>query len=84
MPAVLLLAFVTAERLAELLLARRNTAALMAKGAFEVGSRHYPVIVLLHALWLSGLWLNEKCSPAIPLERSMKAQVSPTKRTRER
>jgi hypothetical protein len=35
-PAVLLLALVTAERLAELWLARRNTAALLAKGAFEV------------------------------------------------
>ena len=54
---VLLLAFVTAERLAELSLARHNTAALMAKGAFEVAPGHYPLIVLLHALWLSGLWL---------------------------
>jgi len=56
-PAVVLLAFVTAERLAELRLARRNTAALLAKGAFEVAPGHYPLIVLLHALWLSGLWL---------------------------
>jgi methyltransferase len=55
--AVLLLAFVTAERLAELWLARRNTAALLARGAFEVAPGHYPLIVLLHALWLLGLWL---------------------------
>ncbi len=57
MPAVVLLSLVTAQRLAELWLARRNTAALIARGAFEVAPRHYPLIVLLHALWLSGLWI---------------------------
>lgn len=55
-PAVLLLALVTAERLGELWLARRNTAALLRRGAVEIGARHYPLIVLLHALWLAGLW----------------------------
>jgi methyltransferase len=66
-PAVLLLALVTAERLAELWLARRNTAALLAKGAFEVAPGHYPLIVLLHTLWLLGLWL---IGWAHPLNRS--------------
>lgn len=56
-PAVLLLGAVTIERLAELWLARRNTAALLAMGAREFSPNHYPVIVLLHALWLIGLWL---------------------------
>lgn len=56
-PAVLLLGAVTVERLAELWLARRNTAALLAKGAGEFAPRHYPAIVSLHALWLTGLWL---------------------------
>ena len=56
-PTVLLLGAVTAERLAELWFARRNTAALLSRGAHEVGSAHYPAIVLLHALWLAGLWL---------------------------
>ncbi len=56
-PAIFLLAFVTAERLAELWLARRNTAALLAQGAHEVAPRHYPLIVLLHAAWLGGLWV---------------------------
>jgi len=56
-PAALLLAVVTLERLAELWLARRNTRALLLKGAVEVGAGHYPLIVLLHALWLTGLWL---------------------------
>ena len=56
-PGILLLGFVTAERLGELWLARRNTASLLADGAHEVAAGHYPVIVLLHALWLAGLWL---------------------------
>lgn len=55
-PAIFLLAFVTTERLGELWLARRNTAALLAKGAYEVAPGHYPLIVLLHAAWLAGLW----------------------------
>jgi hypothetical protein len=62
-PEVLLLALVTAERLAELWLARRNTAALLAKGAYEVAPGHYPLIVLLHALWLSGLRLIGRAHP---------------------
>jgi methyltransferase len=53
---ILLLAFVTAERLAELWLARRNTRALLARGGREVDARHYPLIVGLHAVWLAGLW----------------------------
>jgi methyltransferase len=56
-PGILLLAAVTLERLAELWLARRNTAALLAKGAYEVAPGHYPLIVLLHTLWLAGLWV---------------------------
>ena len=55
-PAAFLLAFVTLERLAELWLARRNTKALLANGAVEVAPGHYPLIVLLHTLWLAGLW----------------------------
>ncbi len=55
-PTIFLLAFVTAERLFELWLARRNTAALMARGAFEVAPGHYPLIVALHTCWLAGLW----------------------------
>ena len=56
-PAVILLALVTLERLAELWLARRNTKALVAAGALEFAPGHYPLIVLLHAFWLAGLWL---------------------------
>jgi len=53
---ILILSFVTLERLFELWLARCNTAQLIAKGAREHGSRHYPLIVGVHVLWLSALW----------------------------
>lgn len=55
--ALLVLALVTAQRLAELVIARRNTARLMAAGGIEHGAGHYPLIVALHAAWLGGLWL---------------------------
>lgn len=54
---VALLALVTAQRLGELVLARRNTRRLLARGAVETGAGHYPFIVALHAAWLAGLWL---------------------------
>ena len=55
--AIALLAFITLQRLGELVLAERNTRRLKAKGAYEVGREHYPLIVVLHASWLAGLWL---------------------------
>ena len=54
---IALLAFITVQRLGELGLAGRNTRRLKAKGAYEVGREHYPLIVVLHAAWLAGLWL---------------------------
>lgn len=54
--AAAVLSLVTAERLAELALARRNTARLLAQGGLEHGAAHYPLIVALHAAWLAGLW----------------------------
>ena len=54
--AAIVLILVTAERLAELALARRNTARLLAQGGVEHGAAHYPLIVALHAAWLAGLW----------------------------
>ncbi len=53
---VAILALVTAQRVAELVLARRNTRRLLARGAREYGANHYPLIVGLHTAWLMGLW----------------------------
>ncbi|KAA0576593.1 hypothetical protein FZ983_23570 [Azospirillum sp. B21] len=55
-PQVILLA-VAAQRLLELVVARRNTARLLAEGAREVGAAHYPLFVVLHAGWLLALFL---------------------------
>ena len=54
---IVLLALVTAQRLGELVLANHNTRRLKAQGAYEVAPGHYPLIVILHAAWLIGLWL---------------------------
>jgi methyltransferase len=51
-----LLLLVTLQRLAELVIAHRNTKRLMAEGAHEVGSAHYPLIVAVHATWLITLF----------------------------
>jgi methyltransferase len=62
---VAVLAFVTLERLAELLLSQRNTKRLLARGAYEVAPEHYPFLVLLHASWLALLWVF---GPGPPIE----------------
>jgi methyltransferase len=62
--ALALLAFLTAQRSIELVLARRNTRALLARGAYESSAEHYPVMVALHATWLSTLWLLGRKRPA--------------------
>lgn len=48
----LFLGFIIVQRLSELVIARRNTAALLAKGAYEVGASHYPVMVAMHSAWI--------------------------------
>ena len=50
--AYIVIGLVVLQRLAELVYAERNTAALKARGAVEIGRAHYPLIVLLHAAWL--------------------------------
>jgi methyltransferase len=52
----ILLLLATLQRVIELVISRRNTRALLAEGAYEVGRGHYPVIVFLHSAWLVALW----------------------------
>lgn len=54
---IIVLGLVTVQRLGELVLANHNTRRLMARGGVETGAGHYPMIVILHAAWLAGLWL---------------------------
>jgi methyltransferase len=62
---IAVLAFVTLQRLAELLLSQRNTKKLLARGAIEMAPGHYPFLVLLHASWLAVLWF---LGPGPPIE----------------
>ena len=61
---VVVATLVAIQRTAELLHARRNTAALLARGGVEVGAGHYPLFVLLHGTWLLSLVV------AVPGERT--------------
>jgi len=54
-PVVWILALVAVQRMSELWLAETNTRRLRAAGAREVGARHYPLFILLHASWLAAI-----------------------------
>ena len=68
MTAWIILAAVALQRISELVLARRNTAALLARGATEAGAGHYPFIVAVHTLWLValGIWVAQTSPPIAP------------------
>ena len=53
---IAIMAFVTAQRLAELGIAKQNTDRLLAMGAREYAPGHYPLIVAVHMSWLALLW----------------------------
>lgn len=52
---LLFLGFIILQRLSELAIAKRNTARLLAKGAYEVGAKHYPYMVAMHSAWIACL-----------------------------
>lgn len=62
-PAIAILGFVTLQRLSELMIARQNTARLLAMGAREYAPGHYPLIVAVHTGWLACLWWLAPGSP---------------------
>ena len=64
---MLLLGFVTLQRLTELAWAHHNTRRLLAAGGLEFGRPHYKFLVGLHAIWLGGLWLVASSRPVDPL-----------------
>jgi methyltransferase len=61
--AEIILGLVTAQRGAELVLARRNTKRLMARGAVEIAPGHYPLMVTVHAAGLLSLWAFGRGQP---------------------
>jgi methyltransferase len=56
---------VAAQRLAELAYARRNAQRLLSEGGIEHGRSHYPLMVLLHAVWLAALFLLVPADAAV-------------------
>ena len=61
--AEIILALVTLQRAGELVVARRNTRNLLARGAVELASGHYPRVVAVHAGWLISLWVFGRDQP---------------------
>jgi methyltransferase len=59
-----LVGLVAVERLAELAVAKRNTAWSLARGGRETGFAHYPFMVVLHTGLLAGclaeVWLADR------------------------
>lgn len=56
--AIFILFLVTAQRIAELILAKHNTKRLLARGGIEKSPKHYVFIVFIHAAWLALLWID--------------------------
>jgi methyltransferase len=52
---LLLLLLMAGQRLTEVMLSKRNTAKLMARGGVEYGANHYWLIVGFHTVWLIGM-----------------------------
>lgn len=53
-----ILVLVIIQRLVELVIAKRNEKSLLSKGAYEVGSSHYPFMILLHVGFFISLFIE--------------------------
>ncbi|WOE73768.1 isoprenylcysteine carboxyl methyltransferase family protein [Alterisphingorhabdus coralli] len=53
--AAIIIGLLIAQRLGELVYAKRNTKALLARGAQEYGRSHYPLMVAIHTAFLAAL-----------------------------
>ncbi len=58
-----LLFLVVLQRLGEVFYARRNTLALMQRGAKETGASHYPLFIVLHTAWLAAMFAFTRPNP---------------------
>ncbi|WP_405885843.1 isoprenylcysteine carboxylmethyltransferase family protein [Streptomyces longwoodensis] len=62
---LVLLPLMTAERLLEVVVARRNTRWARTRGTVESGRGHYPVMVALHVAFLAGIVLEIIALPLV-------------------
>ena len=79
MIAELTLGYVTLARLVEMRVARINTARLLAAGAHETASGHYPVIIAMHVGWLGALWWLAPGRPVVPAWLAMFVLLQPVR-----
>lgn len=63
--ALVIIGLIALQRLGELFIAQRNTRALLARGAIEVGRAHYPLFIVLHTAWLIAIAAMLSPSPPI-------------------
>ncbi len=61
-----LAAFIVAQRVLELRLARRNTRIAVSRGAVEYGREHYFLFFVLHTGWMAG-WIFESLAGSLRL-----------------
>ena len=54
----IILSIVIVQRLLELVIAKRNEKNMRAKGAYEVGASHYPLMILLHVSFFVSLLIE--------------------------
>jgi methyltransferase len=63
--AYVILAVVALQRLSELPLSAYNTKRLIAQGGVEVGRKHFPLFIVLHAGWLLAIFVALPRDPVI-------------------
>lgn len=56
----IMVTFIISQRLLELYIAKKNYKRVLAAGAQEFGSKHYPLFFILHVGWLMS-WIGEGC-----------------------
>ena len=67
MTAAFVMGYVTLARLVEMIVARRNTAFIMANGGREYSPGHYPAIIAFHVVWLACLWIMAPGRALVPV-----------------
>jgi len=55
--ALIIVALIALQRLAEVIHSNRNTSALKARGAVEAGAGHYPLMITMHVAWMIAIVL---------------------------
>lgn len=68
MPFAIFISFFILQRLSELFIAKRNEKWLRQNGAIEYGQRHYPIIVLLHTVFILSMIVEYSIRVESPID----------------